>query len=200
MGHMEPGARVRLLRRWGRRAVGTCGLAALLVGCSPYHEVDDVSDLDANQRVVVADIVVESADVGDRVHGIYEGSNIVVDDKLPRDGDGHLQLNAYTGHEVSSSAFGAHGGIVPVGAGPGPLYVLGIRAASTSILWDTTTFIPILVRVPPAIGRCEYPGTIHLVPSGRPVLRDEFVARHDLLVRAVSGCDLQRNLGTALLQ
>lgn len=197
---MRPGARGQRALRWVERAVGVSALAALAVGCSPYHEVDDVSDLGENQRVVVTDIVVESSDVGDRVQGIYAGSNIVVDDKLPRDDDGHLKLYSMTGHEVSSSGFGSHGGVVPVGAGRGPLYILGIRAESTSILWDTTTFIPILVRVPPAIARCEYPGTIHLLPSGQPVLRDEFAARHALLERAVSGCRLQRNIGTALLR
>lgn len=163
--------------------------------CSPYREVRSVTRLGGRmRRVVIVEVVIEGASVSDRVQGLYTGSNLVVDDEIPMR-DGHPQFNAYSGHEVDSGGFGKHGGVVPFGAPVGTLYVLGIRAESTSVVWSTTSFLPMVVQIPPAVAVCEYLGTIHLRDAGQFELRDEFDQSATRLAAVVTGCQLTRNLG-----
>jgi hypothetical protein len=179
--------------------VALAAFVALAPGCSPYHEVSSAADLDRSERALVVEVMMEGDDVSDRVSGMYLGSNLVVDDEIPMS-DGKPAFNAMSGHEVDSGGFGAKGGVVALGAGRGTFYILGIRASSTSILWNTTTFLPLVVRVPPALGRCEYVGTIHVRPGRPPVVRDEFDQKQERLARTVTGCHLTRNIGATLIR
>ena len=188
-------AEPRLASSWGAAVV----LACALWGCSPYSEVNNASDLDSSSRAVVVEVVTEGGAISDWVQGTYLGSNLVVDDEIPM-ADGHPDFNANSGHEVGSSAFGAHGGIVSFGAAREPLYVLGARASSTSFLFSTQTFLAFVVAVPRAKSRCEYVGTIHYGGPGRVAVRDEFQAHHAALAAAIAGCQLTPNVGSTLLK
>ncbi len=147
---------------------------------------------------MVVEVITEGGSIADWVGGVYLGSNIVVDGALPTEGN-RVVFDAYTGHEVDSNDFGSDGGVVSFGAGPGAMYVLGIRASSTVFLANTMTFLPMVVRVPPRVGRCEYAGTVHYRGPENYHLRDEFDAHRARISRSVSGCSIQPNIGKALM-
>jgi hypothetical protein len=164
------------------------------LGCSPYHEVRDVSGLGGrDQRVVVVEVIPEGKSVSDQFDGIYLGSNLVVDEEIPMD-EGRPNFSPDSGHEVSSD-FSAQGGVVTIGAPAGQLYILGIRASTTHLLWNTMTFFPMVVRIPPAVAPCEYVGTVHLRGPSNFDLRDEFDQSGTRLAANVAGCNLTRNIG-----
>jgi hypothetical protein len=163
-------------------------------GCSPYHEVHDVARLGGrDKRVVVVEVIPDGKSVSDQFGGVYLGSNLVVDEEIPMY-EGRPDFEADSGHEVSSD-FSSQGGIVTIGAPAGQLYILGIRASTTHLLWSTTTFLPMVVRIPAALAQCEYIGTVHLRGPSNFDLRDEFEQNRAHLAAKVAGCDLTRNLG-----
>ncbi len=169
-----------------------CALA--LGACSPYHEAHSVADLrDAETRVVLVEVVMERTSVSDQVTGLYLGSNLVADDQIPMD-NGRPDFTASSGHEIDTSSFGSDGGVVAFGAGSEPLYLLGLRAQSTSFLFSTQTFMPFVTQIPRAKGRCEYIGTLHVWGPERFRVSDDFDAHRAKLVSAVNGCSLVTNL------
>jgi hypothetical protein len=165
------------------------------LACSPYHEAHSVAELQEGAvRVVVVEVVMERTSVSAQVGGAYLGSNLVVAKELPFE-DGRPAFEADSGHEVDTSSFSSDGGIVAFGGGRGPFYVLGVRAASTMVLWNTTTFLPFVTHVPRAKARCEYAGTIHVWGPSRFVVRNELEAHFKRLRAAVRGCELVPNVG-----
>lgn len=185
------------------RARFSCWLAALLLsGCAKYHTVNDVNDLShlpGAARVIVADVRPSGDTISRLAPGLYIDADLVLEDKLPLR-DGMPLIHAQSGHTVVSK-LGRRGGVVPIGVGAEALYVLGIRTASTSVLWDTTGLLPMLALVPNARGRCEYIGTFYVWSEGRQVdfeIRDELEANRAALESRVRGCQLVSNLARKL--